>query len=70
MTDESGPPQITFIVRVSTDRTGVIAGVVERVRTGEKARFQGLEALGALIATMAAPSQTEGPEPSGERSLT
>jgi len=52
VTDESGSPQITFVVRVSTDRAGVIAGVVERVRTGEKARFQGLEDLGALIARM------------------
>jgi len=30
-----------------------LSGVVERVRTGEKERFQGVEALGAAIGRMA-----------------
>jgi hypothetical protein len=46
----------TFVVRLS--RTGGrLAGVVERVRTGEKARFDELDALGALIAGMLAPHE-------------
>jgi hypothetical protein len=32
---------MTFIVRVSRDEAGRLAGVVERVRTGQKERFQG-----------------------------
>ena len=52
MTDEGGPQQITFIVRLATDRTGVVTGVVERVKTSEKERFQGLDALVPLIARM------------------
>jgi hypothetical protein len=42
----------TFIVRVSRDSTGRLNGVVERVATGEKARFQGAEAMAALVQRM------------------
>jgi hypothetical protein len=48
----------TFIVRVTAD--GAIAGTVERVRTGEKHRFRGLESLAALIVQM----MTYGRQPS------
>ena len=51
MTD-AHPHQMTFIVRLSREGTGVIVGVVERVRTGEKERFQGLDALAPLITRM------------------
>ena len=44
----------TFIVRVTPDEQGRLAGTVERVRTGEKRRFLDPEGLGALIARMAA----------------
>ena len=42
----------TFIVRVTSADAGQLSGTVERVRTGEKHRFSGLEGLGALIAGM------------------
>ena len=32
---------------------GVLSGVVERVRSGEKQRFHGVKALAEIIATMA-----------------
>ena len=42
----------TFIVRVYEDREGVITGVVEWVRTGEKMRFHRLAAISEVIAHM------------------
>jgi hypothetical protein len=42
----------TFVVRLSRVAGGRLSGVVERVRTGEKARFNELDALGAVIARM------------------
>ena len=47
---------MTFIVRVSRNESGRIAGVVERVRTGEKERVDGLEAISAAIARMLGPN--------------
>jgi hypothetical protein len=43
---------MVFVVRVTQDETGATGGIVERLSTGEKARFRGLEALGGLIARM------------------
>jgi len=43
---------MTFIVRVSRNESGRIAGVVERVRTGAKERVDGLGAISAAIARM------------------
>jgi aryl-alcohol dehydrogenase-like predicted oxidoreductase len=43
---------LTFIVRVTPADIAGIAGTVERVRTGEKHRFRGLDSLGALIVRM------------------
>jgi len=43
---------LTFIVRLTAADGGVLSGVVERVRTGEKQRFQGVDMLGGLIARM------------------
>jgi hypothetical protein len=44
---------LTFIVRLSLGAGGVLSGVVERVRTGEKQRFDNVAALAELIAGMA-----------------
>jgi hypothetical protein len=44
---------MTFIVRLSRDETGRLTGIVERVRTGQKERFEGLAAIAPLIARMA-----------------
>jgi len=49
---EPDPSPMTFIVRVTAADDGAFRGVVERPRTGEKQRFQNLEALGGLIALM------------------
>ncbi len=45
---------MTFIVRLSIDEAGRAGGIVERVRTGEKERFHGIDGLGPVIARMAA----------------
>jgi hypothetical protein len=42
----------TFVVRLSRAGGRRLGGVVERVRTGEKVRFDELDALGAVIAGM------------------
>jgi len=44
---------VTFIVRLTIEDGGVLSGVVERVRSGEKQRFQSLAALAEVIAAMA-----------------
>lgn len=44
----------TFVVRIAREPAGGVSGVVERVRTGEKARFRGLEAVGGVLAAMMA----------------
>ena len=41
-----------MIVRVSSDESGRISGVVERVRTGQKRRFHGIDTLGPMIVQM------------------
>lgn len=48
---EMGAPMV-FVVRVTQDETGATGGIVERLSTGEKARFRGLDALGGLVARM------------------
>jgi hypothetical protein len=42
----------TFIVRVDRDDQGGISGVIERVRTGAKEAFRGVEAISGVIARM------------------
>jgi hypothetical protein len=42
----------SFVVRVVRDRRGTIRGVIERVATGAKEAFQGVEAIGPVIARM------------------
>ena len=51
---------MTFIVRLAVDGSGSVSGVVERVMTGEKHRFQSMDALRDLIATMATTAVTPG----------
>lgn len=48
----------TFIVRLTVADGGGVSGVVERVRTGEKERFDSAAALAELIAGMAAREAT------------
>jgi hypothetical protein len=48
---ESADFPLTFIVRVSMGRRA-LRGVVERVRSGEKQRFDGEAALAEVIAAM------------------
>jgi hypothetical protein len=43
---------VTFIVRAARDRSGLLRGVVERVKTGAKERFSGSDALGGVIEKM------------------
>jgi hypothetical protein len=44
--------RISFIVRVVFDSQGNVSGVIERVSTGAKEAFHGVEAIGAVIARM------------------
>jgi hypothetical protein len=55
---------MTFIVRISVDEAGGVTGIVERAQTGQKTRFEGTEAIGALIARMMA-GRDAGPGRSG-----
>jgi histidine triad (HIT) family protein len=49
-----------FVVWITRDAEGRVAGTVERVRTGEKHRFRDLDALGVLIDRMtASPERAE-----------
>ena len=48
-TGMSGAKSASFIVRVVWDSRGTVSGVIERVATGAKEAFQGLEAIGAVI---------------------
>ena len=54
------PRRCTFVIRIDRDNRGTVTGVIERVRTGEKEAFRGLEAIGGLIARMA---EAEGAAP-------
>jgi hypothetical protein len=43
---------MTFVVRLSRDEAGRVTGIVERVRTGEKERFDSVHAIATVIARM------------------
>jgi len=45
--------QLTFIVRLTHADGGVLSGVVERVRSGEKQRFDSVGRLAQVVAEMA-----------------
>ncbi len=56
------PSLTVFIVRLGCDPAGgPITGIVERVRTGEKARFHDLSALAAVIGRLLAADGPSGP---------
>jgi len=43
---------VTFVVKAARGADGRLTGVIERVRTGEKHRFEDPDAVGRLIARM------------------
>jgi hypothetical protein len=61
-----GPPVI-FVVRVVATPAGGLAGVIERVRTGQRHRFAGMSELGRLIESLTAAARAaaaaDGPTP-------
>jgi hypothetical protein len=44
--------RISFVVRVIQDRRGEVCGIIERVATGAKEAFTGVEAIGQVITRM------------------
>jgi hypothetical protein len=42
----------SFVVRVVRDRRGEVSGIIERVATGAKETFTGMEAIGGVIVRM------------------
>jgi hypothetical protein len=49
---------MTLIVRLARDAAGAITGVIERVRTGQKERFEGIDGLTAVVTRLAAQEPT------------
>jgi hypothetical protein len=49
---ETPRPTIAFVVRVIERDGGTLTGTVERVRTGEKRHFPGIESVSRLIEEM------------------
>jgi hypothetical protein len=45
---------MTLIVRLTCGAAGAITGVIERVRTGQKERFEGIDGLTAVVTRLAA----------------
>src|SRR5215471_9664096 len=58
----SGPPRSSFIVRIDRDDTGGVSGVIERVRTGAKEAFHGVDQIGAVLARMVEAERSEARE--------
>ena len=52
---------LTFIVRLTLGDGGVLSGVIERVRSGEKQRFDSVATLAEVIAEMVARETTAKP---------
>ena len=50
--EEQHAEPASFIVRLSRDEMGRVSGIVERVRTGQRARFVAFEEIGHVIAVM------------------
>jgi hypothetical protein len=57
-----GSARAAFVLRLARDEAGRLTGIVERVRTGEKQRFEDLGAIAPLIARMLRGEETEGQE--------
>ncbi len=53
---------MTFVVRTTADAAGRLSGVVERVSTGEKRRFHGIEELSRVIEHFSATGRKIGQE--------
>jgi len=51
-TAEAMRSSVTFVVRAARQPDGRLAGIVERVRSGEKQRFDDAVAIGRLIERM------------------
>jgi hypothetical protein len=60
-TTDGGLQRTVFIVRLDRDPRGRITGVVERVRTGEKARVDALADVGKVLAALLARDDGERP---------
>jgi len=58
---------MTFVVRLTCDKVGRVTGVVEHVKTGLKARVEGLDGIGRVIGEIIGPRGTDQDEnpPSG-----
>jgi hypothetical protein len=57
----------SFVVRAVLDEQGAVSGVVERVATGAKEAFSGMESIGVVIVKMlhgASALPPAGPDPS------
>lgn len=52
---------MTFVIRLSVDETGRVTSVVERVKTGEKERVYGFDAISSTIARMVGESERRAP---------
>jgi hypothetical protein len=54
MEEETGAMQVsvTFVVRATRQPDGRLAGVIERVRSGEKHRFDDPASIGRLVEQM------------------
>ena len=57
--EREGLHHAIFILRLDRDPLGRITGIVERVRTGEKARVDVLADVGPLLVTMLAREEGE-----------
>jgi hypothetical protein len=49
---EAAETRLTFVLRLVRDRAGGLSGVLERVRTGEKVRLDGLGGIAAALSAM------------------
>jgi hypothetical protein len=57
----------SFVVRVVQDAQGQVSGVIERVATGAKEAFSGMEAIGELIDRMLQSAASDEREPGDGR---
>ncbi len=57
----------SFVVRAIQDRRGRVSGVIERVATGAKEAFTGMEAIGRVITEMLERERSSPPDVSSGR---
>ena len=57
------PEIVTFVVRLVAEGAGRVAGVVERVRRGEKGRSRDIKAIDPLVAAMLKGDAEDGEAP-------